>query len=310
MDRRRKLAVLRAKLGAELITKGDEFVFPCMRRECSSHKKGSPKLSVNLSDDRFHCWVCGFSGNNLLPFFERNSPERREYLEHLGIVHVSDEKKEYDDPTLPREFRTLSVDWGSFYQRVALDYLYSRGMTFDDILYWKLGYCEEGEMKNRIIIPSFDEGGNLNFAVGRSFYEGEKRRYKHGNFSKDIIWNDLMVDWSKPVHIVEGPFDAFRVRDNVVALQGSILNKNSKLFSRLVLSGNDVFFALDGDAFRNQMKMIQELTSYGIRCWSIPLSGFKDVAEMTSEQFSQAKRDAKLVDGPADLLRLRVFACH
>lgn len=241
----------------------------------------------------------------LLP---KGSPEWKEYTESLEIFkHSEKPKKQYDQPQLPEEFRTLSKDWKTPYYNSAISYLSQRGISRSDILLWKLGYCEEGEYRNRIIIPSFDETGTLNFFTGRSFYDGVSR-YKNGNFCKDIIFNDYLVDWKKPIVVTEGPFDAFKIKDNVVALQGNILTGGTKLFSRIVLSGVDVYFAMDSDAYEKQLRIIEELISYGIECRYINLHGKKDAGEMTHEEFEAAKNHSFLVRTEMDLAKLRIYS--
>jgi DNA primase len=304
MQRERKLQAIRQTLGHELITKGDEVVFLCIKCQ---HRK--PKLSVNLATDRFHCWVCGFSGKVLVPLFPRGSKERQEYIEEIREKTEPEKQPErrYETPTLPAEFQSLSKPGKGPYYNAAMGYLAARGIDRGDILRWKLGYCEDGEHRNRIIIPSFDEYGHLNFCVGRTIYNDPKK-YKHGFYCKDIIWNDYLIDWEKPVVVTEGPFDAFKARENVVALQGSILNSGSKLFSKIVLSGVDVFFAMDQDAFDKQLTIIKNLVSYGVTCRYVGLGGKADVGEMTKEEFRRAKERSVVIRSDVDLLKLRITA--
>jgi len=186
-----------------------------------------------------------------------------------------------------------------------MNYLKNRGIGRREILKWKLGYCEDGKYKNRIVIPSFDEFGMLNFLTGRAFYEGVDRYY-NGNFCKDIIFNDYLIDWRKAVVITEGPFDAIKVDENAIALQGSLLSSGTRLFTKVVLSGVDVFMALDKDAFSKQLDIIENLVSYGVVCRLVPLGRRKDVGEMTKEEFAMAKRKSTIVSSDIDLLKLRM----
>jgi len=305
MNREKKLRAIRLTLGHEQIHKGNEFVFLCSK--CKHHK---PKLSVNLETDIFHCWVCGWAGKNIVPLLPKNSSERREYVQELEEKSLSRpivQEKKYDNCVLPEQFKTLSREHTGPYYSAAMSYLSERGIRRDDILKWKLGYCESGEYKYRIIIPSFDEYGHLNFFTGRSFY-GNPLRYHTGNLCKDIIWNDYLVDWNKSIVITEGPFDAFKVNDNVIALQGSILNISSKLFSKIVFSGVDVYFAMDKDAFSKQLKIIETLFSYGVDCYYVPTGNKNDVGEMTKSEFITAKSHALSAKSSTDLLRLRILS--
>ena len=42
-----------------------------------------------------------------------------------------------------------------------------------DILKYNIGYCDDGLYSNRIIIPSYDSDGQLNFFVGRAFFNSK-----------------------------------------------------------------------------------------------------------------------------------------
>lgn len=309
MQRERKLKALRRSLGKEEILKADEAVFKCPRPGKHPNK---PKLSVNLKTDRFHCWVCEWSGFNIIPILRLrgNSEDLAEYLDSIEKKNPqanTEAKKVYDEPKLPDHFISLSTESRSPFYGMAIRYLAERGVGTDDILRWKLGYCEDGDYKGRIIIPSFDEYGELNFCVGRAYYKN-MLSYKHENISKDIIWNDYMIDWSRSIVVTEGPFDAFKVSDNVVALQGSILREGSKLFRKIVTEGVDVFFAMDSDALNKQFSIINMFVSYGINSHYIDLMGKKDVGEMTKEEFIVAKNNARHISSELDILRLKVFA--
>ena len=73
-------------------------------------------------------------------------------------------------------------------------------MVFDnyDIKKYKIGYCEDGLYQHRIIIPSYDDDGVLNYFVGRSYMESGMK-YKNPNVSKDVVGFDYFIAWSKPI---------------------------------------------------------------------------------------------------------------
>lgn len=302
---------MRAGLKEEGKKKGDEYVFHCPK---CKHRK--PKLSVNVVTDWFNCWICGkeFSGRTLVKLiaflYGNKSDELDQYFAHLEELRgVVKEKpaQEFDEPSLPNGFRSLSVTSRSLYFKQAMEYLANRGVSSDDILLYKLGYCEDGEFKNRVIFPSFDANGELNFAVGRAFYENIPS-YKHGNFSKDIIFNDYLIDWDQPIVLTEGPFDAIKAGENAIPLQGSNLNEGSKLFRKIVTSGVEVYFAMDTDAFAKQLKIMEVFHHYGVQANYVNLNGKKDVGVMTKEEFRKAKEAATPIRSDMDLLRLRISA--
>lgn len=309
MEREKKLRMLKRSLGdPSRSLKGAEAVFFCPR--CPPEKR-KPKLSVNLDSDNFHCWVCDFSGRSLVPLLRigGNRDDIRAYIDMSSgasaVAATVQAEKQYDSPVLPSEFRTLSKEYRSPYYRLAIDYLRGRGVHLSDILRWKLGYCEDGEYAYRIIFPSFDSRGELNFFVGRLFF-GAGVKYKHGKFSKDIIFNDYMIDWSEPVILTEGPFDALKARDNAIALQGNDVRIGSALFNKIVVSSVPVFFALDSDATERQLGIIETFMQYGTRCFCVELGGRKDVGEMTHDEFLERKASAIEVVSSLSLLKARL----
>src|SRR3990167_62030 len=75
-----------------------------------------------------------------------------------GIIDHSDEFiSEIDKVELPKEFISLSKQ--NIFAKQALQYLFGRNISKDDILWWKMGFCCEGFLKNKIIIPSYNMNG-------------------------------------------------------------------------------------------------------------------------------------------------------
>jgi DNA primase len=308
MQRERKLKALRTALGDEGWTKGDEGVFFCHNPKGCNGTHGKRKLSVNLKTDVFHCWVCGWKGKDILPILklQGDTDDSREYASEFR-EEIKLEEKKYDPVRLPKEFRPLWEPGRSPWYRQAKGYLERRGITSDDILLYKIGYAEDGEYANRIILPSFDEFGELNFLTGRAFFDSSLK-YKHGNFCKDIIFNDYLINWHKPVTLVEGPFDAIKAGLNAIPLQGTILSDQSKLFYRIVHTGVPVNLALDNDAWEQIVGNMEKLIKFGVDVNLVQWpKEFKDPGEMTKPMFEQFRSKAIPVRGTVDLLKLKVF---
>jgi len=302
-----KLKALRKILGREAFQRGDECVWFCPR-----HNHHRPKLNVNIKTDKVHCWVCGWAGGNLKPILylkgKTDDAERYSKEKDSSCINVSKEN-EYDIPKLPAEFITLSCGIPADpYGRAAYEYVRGRGVREIDILQFKLGYCTEGEYKYRIIVPSFDSDGELNFFVGRKFYDNAGVSYMQGNFDKDIIFNDYMVDWDIPVTLVEGAFDAMVAGSNAVPLLGKELRKDSLLFRKIVTSGIRVYIALDADAKAASYDITNKLLDYGVPCSIIDVEnyGFNDVGEMSKEEFKIAKDGSLNIDSTLGMYRYNV----
>ena len=196
-----------------------------------------PKLQVNIQTGKWHCWVSNQGGHNLFQLLKRVGAARQDYQTLSKILgETTFYKSDKDsagilDITLPKEFKSLSEPHNSIIKDHAMLFLKKRGITEQDILRYNLGYCTEGEYQNRIIVPSYDSNGKLNYFVGRDFY-ASTLKYKNPPIPKDIIGFDLYVNWSLPIILVEGVFDAMSVKSNSIPLFGkSIL---PKLYGKIV----------------------------------------------------------------------------
>jgi DNA primase len=147
-----------------------------------------------------------------------------------------------------------------------------------------MGYCEEGIYKHKIIVPSYDENGMLNYFVGRSFYD---TAFKHKNpeVSKDVVGFEMFVNWDLPIVICEGVFDAIAVRMNSIPLFGK--SPQSELQKKIISKGvKSVYLALDSDAFKNSLRFAESLMNNGVGVHIVELKdsdpsdmGFKTINE-------------------------------
>ena len=290
-----KLDVLQQSFGNYYCT-GEEYLFHCPK--CNHYKN---KLSINLTRDVFKCWICEYSGNSISSLFKRYASDfLSRWLDLSGKVNISDfddlfaEKVEEKQVIkLPDEFVSLTGQITEPYMRHAISYLKSRGICKKSILRWKIGCFSGGSYNQRVCIPSFSAEGDLNYFVTRT-YGDSFFKYKNPNASKDIIFNDLYVDWNKPIVLVEGVFDAMKC-DNSIPILGSTLKENSKLFQKIVKKNSIVYLAFDKDAKKKELNLAKKLLEYGITVYKIDIDPFNDVGEMTPEQFLEHKKEASIV---------------
>lgn len=284
------------------VVQGKEYLY-----YCPWHAHHKPKLSVNLEKHVWRCWICDRGGYNLLRLLrlKGETEDSRAYEKQLTPRknHAKLEKT-YQKPVLPVEFRTLTRDWDSPYYHHAMTYLAKRGITIEDIYRYKIGYCESGEYVNRVVFPSFDANGDLNFVIGRSFYQ-QGKPYHHGEYDKDIVFNEYLIDWENPVILVEGIFDAIVAGNNAIPRLGSSLTEDSNLFNKL-LKAKDVYLSFDSDARDKQIDMAALFLQYGKRPYLVDLNGEKDPGVMSREAYGRALSLAKKVNSEFDILRLRV----
>jgi DNA primase len=228
-----------------------------------------PKLQVNIIIGKWHCWVSNAGGHNLFQLFKKLNATNDQFTELRGIVdetsygYESKEVKKEGKVELPKEFLSLVYKHPSPVYKNAMMYLQRRGITYEDILKYNIGYCDQGLYTNRVIIPSYDEEGQLNFFVGRDIFES-KMKYRNSPTPKNVVGFELFINWDEPIVLCEGPFDAIAVKRNAIPLFGkSILLK--LMMTLLNKKVKDVYIILDSDAQSDALKISTKLKSYGIQ---------------------------------------------
>ena len=252
-----------------------------------------PKLEVNFSENKkgynpWHCWVCGKKGTRISTLFKQLKATSDKFTELYKLV---DEEKEYENKSnevnikLPENFQLIKDNATDLVGKKAWNYLKNRGITVDDVLKYKLGYCEYGNYSNMVIIPSYDENGKLNYFTGRSFLKNPYRKYKNPEASRNIIPFELFINWDLPLILCEGPFDAIAIKRNAIPLLGS--NIQGSLMKKIVTSTvKKIYIALDSDAIKKAIKYAEEFINEGKEVYMVELQG-KDPSEMGFTDFTQ-----------------------
>ena len=305
MNKKKAKKILHETLG-NYIDKGAELLFTCPA--CGHHKR---KFSVNLDKSVYKCWVCDYRGRNIRRVIRSygsynqlqkwDAISQRSDIEKFAEVFMETERTEDKSKMeLPEEFTSLCSEKAPATGTYALRYLQKRGITKEDILKWKIGYCFSGEYRNRIIIPTFDEDGDCSYFIARS-YTGDSYKYKNPRASKDIVFNDLFIDWNKDLVLVEGVFDAL-VAGNAVPILGSTLRKGSELLRKIVRNDTPIYIALDPDAEEKERRIIKMLLEYDIELYKIDVSGYEDVGSMPKQVVEERKNNATFIEGDNYLL--------
>lgn len=290
----KKENILQDVLGNSYKTR-DELLFHCPF--CKHHKK---KLSVNLDKSVFKCWVCDTKGgisylvkrfgtiNNRHDWELLNQEIDMSSIETM-FAENNDEVKEVVD--LPKQYLCLARRDLPYSAKEALSYLMSRGIPKSDILYYKMGYCDTGKYRKRIIIPSFDESGDCNYFSART-YGTDWLKYKNPPSTKNIIFNDLLVDWDSPITLVEGAFDAIKIKNSIPIL-GSTLNENTKLFKKIATKQPKVYLGLDKDALTKSLQMIFSMLEYGIDVYFLDTTKIDDIGSITKLEAERLKENSQ-----------------
>ena len=290
MDNTALLFLVESVLGKGQSTSKGNYAFKC---PFCTHHKNKMEISLRTTAKRenfWHCWVCGAKGKTILTLFKKTKAPQDKIAE-LNILIVPSKKEEHIDISaleLPKEFISLSNEVENKIAQIeakhALKFLKKRGITQDDIIKYNIGFCKEGKYEYRVIIPSYDSLGKLNYFIARDYKEPSLRKYKNPPASsKDIIGWELYINWDAPIILVEGIFDALTIKRNVIPLFGKVLH--DKLMKKLVESSvNRIYIALDADARKDALKQAEQLMSYGKEVYLVEMEG-KDANEIGFEQF-------------------------
>ena len=251
--------------------------------------KHKGNLEVNIDKGVFHCWSCGeFEGTHgtLNKLFDKygNRKQKKLYqvLKPETVVKREKTKKKLK---LPNGF-TLLKDSSPVYpvRRQAINYLYNRGISDYMIEKYQIGFCYVGDHGGRIIIPSYDKSGELNYYIARSWDPMSRAKYRNPEVEKDkiIFWENL-IDWNRDIILVEGAFDGLFL-DNAIPMLGKHMSE--LLFETIYKKAKgNITICLDADAWQNSVKLYHELN--GGDLWGkiklVKLPDDKDIADLRGE---------------------------
>lgn len=266
--------------------------YHCPFVDCPTHGTSKRKIEIDVVTDsegnnRWACWVCGNKGRTIRSLFRKIGATASQ-LKDLATIIVRTDREDQDtaqfDGILPAEYKSLlDVKPHDILAKHALLYLKKRGVTEQDIVKYQMGYCEEGPYGERIIMPSFDAIGKINFFVGRSFDPEVRLKYKYPQASRDIIPFEMYINWDVPVVLCEGGFDMLAIKRNAIPLLGKSITP--KLMKKLVESRiQKVYIALDKDAIVMALKHCETLINLGKKVFLVEMDD-KDPSSMGFKSF-------------------------
>jgi DNA primase len=246
-------------------------------------------LEVNYIDNVYKCWSCGDNEGThgaLGRIFDKYGNKKQKKLYNvLKPETVVKREKKKKTLKLPEGF-TLFKDSSPVYpvRRQAMNYLKSRGITDEMSEKFGIGFCDKGDHAGRIVIPSYNTKGELNYYIARSWNPMSRAKYKNPEAEKDkiIFWENL-IDWNKDIYLVEGAFDGLFV-DNPIPMLGKHMSEI--LFETIYKKAKaNIIICLDADAWENAVKLYHEL--HGGELWGriklVKLPDDKDIADLRGE---------------------------
>jgi DNA primase len=258
---------------------------------CADKNLTTQKLEIAMDGPKigsYHCWRCNSKGRTFGSLLKKlNAPNayRQKLFQMTGDIRLARNntfKKDDSIVSLPPEFISLATPRQSPEYKNAMAYLIRRRITMNDILRYNIGYCENGDYEYRIIVPSYDAEGVLNFFIGRRYYdiEGCIAYKKPETPMNNIIGLESFINWDEDIILVEGIFNAITIRRNAIPLFGKF--PSNKLYETLHYHNiNKIYVCLDNDANDDAFKLCKRLLKQeGITPYFVNLIGGKDANEL------------------------------
>lgn len=285
------------------LSKENEYAYYCPF--CNHYKR---KLQVNTETGFWHCWVCDAKGRNLFQLFRKLKASKESFDNLSGYVkyipkYMEKSEKSENDVSLPSEFIPMWNESPEITFKHAIKFLRGRGISDNDILRYNIGYCNIGTFSNRIIIPSYDEFGKLNFFVGRDIFDGFAK-YRNSPTPKDIIGFELFINWDENVTLTEGVFDAMAVKRNAIPLFGKRIG--DKLKRKLVETRPPmVNICLDFDAKGDVIDIVDFLHDNDINTSVVNFDDERDASDFGFERMLEKLNDVKILSF-SDIIRMKI----
>jgi len=280
-----------------------QWEFNCQNPMCRGDNKYN--LAFNSNENIFKCWKCKESGVVHKLVHNYGTKEDYKKLKLILPTYSSNYANVFRKKTislnfvtcpLPIGFTPLNKTINSKMYSLAHQYATKdRSLSLKDIDKFNIGYTEIGPYRNRLIIPSFNRNGSVNYFEARSFLKGNKLSYYKPDkkaFPKqnvpekyDIIFNENNINWDLPVYLVEGVFDMFRIPNSI-----PMIGKTPSwlLFSQLIEHNARVVICLDEDAIKDGIEIYEKLNSLGLDVYFVDLSNKGDISYVYENEGQEA----------------------
>jgi DNA primase len=252
-----------------------QIAFDCPA--CSADKglyegDGKGNLEINYNKGVYKCWVCHDTNRmhgqleNLVRKYGTRTHLKEYNLFKPEYNYNGNKDNEKIIVRLPDGYKKLSDCTDKDYKSdLAKKYLKDRGITDEIIKEFNIGYTITGDFKDRIIIPSYDADGNINYFIARWFLKKKtKVKYLNPNAEKyEIIFNENKVNWDATIYLVEGATDHIVVPNSIPLLGKFIADKLKELLHTKAKSF--IVILLDSDAYEDAEKLYWTLNTADLK---------------------------------------------
>lgn len=244
----------------------------CSEDKAMPEGDGKGNLEINYNLGKFRCWACQDVNNMHGPVMKllKRYASPKNIRDYLLVKPDADEvhDKEHKDVvvTLPEGYKKLSECTSMDYKSdMAKRYLYERGITDEIIKEFSIGYTIRGKYHHRIIIPSYDIDGKLNYFIAR-WFSREKTKLKYINpeaEKQEIIFNEGKLNLDATIYLVEGTTDHIVTPNSIPLLGKYISPKLLELLHDHAMGY--IVIVLDDDAWEDAKNLYRQLNFGNLR---------------------------------------------
>lgn len=264
------------------------FNCPCCAEISGVESDNKHNLEINIEPDKliFHCWKCGDTNNmkGRLSNLIQKYGGKVVYNEYKEIINefkstqlftlnyaqdINNDINNIEQIKLPPSFKPITKN--DIKAKKAYEYLINRGIDWKLIDKYNIGYIGNDynidfSMKNRIVIPSYNEYCDLNYWVGRDYTGQSKLRYKNPKLEKkSFVFNEKYINWYEDVTLVEGVFDHIVVPNSIPLLGKNLDNTFIHYKKLLENTKSNINIFLDDDALVNAKKIYKLLNNTNLK---------------------------------------------
>lgn len=282
--------------------------FNCPTPKCR-HDVDKYNLTYNSESHIFNCWKCGYKSfiyNVACDYGSSSDLNKIKSILPKDLVDTlrnkSQSKPKVDHHLitckLPEGYLPLGKNRNTPLYKLAWDYLVNeRKVNPSFIDKYEIGYTETGPRRFRIIIPSKNALGRINYYEARSYVKGPKvipyiKPPGDEVHKNDIIFNEYFINWDLPIFLVEGVFDMLRVPNAIPVLGKEI---SELLISELLKHNSTVIICFDPDAIEKTVETFTKLSSLGLNVFFVDLVSYnKEFVEKNHPKIKGKQRDEML----------------
>jgi hypothetical protein len=243
---------------------GGQLSYNCPRCREQNAGQSDGKYNLDVTFPGGHrppliaaCWKCGYAqpAGQLVRAYGGSRDLLDRWLAYeSSVAHLLGNRRLRiaRQVELPDDFEHLRGGSQQPHLAAAWDYATRvRGLSPERVDSLGLGVSQEPRWAGRVIAPSRDAQGALNFLIARAVVDlpgVPPYQTAAGVLRTDVVFNEHRIDWTQPILLVEGFFDYAAYPHNALPLLGKSMAPGSLIEQRLRQHRPPVIVGVDMDA--------------------------------------------------------------